>query len=250
MNNLKRLLYSDLLKLKRTPFFILHLLIPFLGITVFLGYLVTTKRPAALFSINFYQVLTWVYPIVATGLCTLVTNQEIEAGGGFFLLSLPSRSQGLLSKLLFLLFGGLVSCLLIALGFHFGSVLMDSSTAFPLYLSLLLTFIVWSCSLFQYLLHTWIGLRFGQTVNYVTAAVSFLLSALLLTGLGEKIWFFFPSAWGIRLIPLVSHVFLVSNQATPVNLTTGFLFMMIDTLLGMILLFIWVRKWEGRQLEE
>ena len=117
MQKLSKQIVSDAILLSKTPFFILHLAIPILGILFFSAYQGMTIYAPDKFAINYYQVLTLIYPLLAAWLCSIITEQEIEAGGGFFLLDTPSRAINLISKLLFLVVFGLVSCLLATLGY-------------------------------------------------------------------------------------------------------------------------------------
>ncbi|MBO1305376.1 lantibiotic immunity ABC transporter MutG family permease subunit [Enterococcus sp. 669A] len=241
LNQLK----ADTLKLRRTPFFLLHLLIPLLGIVIFISYQQITPYQAEALSINYDQLLALIYPLIAVWMCTIVTDQEFEAGGGFFLLYTPSRKRTLLSKLLFLTVFGLMACLLVVLGYHLLVSGLNTDYKLPIAISFQLALVIWCCSLFQYFFHTWIGLRFGRNVNFAVAAFELLLGALLLTGLGETIWFFFPCAWGVRLVPLVA------NQAWgQFGLQLGVIALLLFTVVMGVLLFAWFPRWEGRKNEE
>ncbi|MGG5330676.1 lantibiotic immunity ABC transporter MutG family permease subunit [Enterococcus sp. AZ163] len=239
---LKQQLQADKLKLSKTPFFILHLVIPLLGLVAFISYQLMTHYSAEALTINYYQLLTLIYPLIATWMCTLTADQEIEAGGGFFLLNTTSRSSTLLSKLLFLIGSGLFACLFVVVGYRFIIGLFLTNYSLPFNTNLELALVIWGCALFQYFFHFWIGLCFGRNVNFAVATFELLLSALLITGLGETIWFFFPCAWGIRLIPLVA--------ASQPAIKLGFGALGIGTLLMLAFLFNWFQRWEGRKNEE
>lgn len=250
MQMLKNQLASDALKLSKTPFFILHLALPALGIALFFAYQsISTYAPEHL-ATNYYQLLALIYPLLAAWLCSLVVEQEIEAGGGFFLLSLPSRKVSLFSKLLFLLLGGLLACLAVVLGYNALVIFVWPDYQPSLFTAILIAFIIWACSLFLYEFHLWLGLRFGQSISFAVAAFEVLLSALMITGLGESVWFFVPSAWGIKLVRLVSDFFLTKNAATLLMIELGFAAAALTTLLMTIFLFKWFTRWEGRSLDE
>lgn len=249
MSRLKRIVKADIIKLSKTPFFILHVVIPLVGIGIFAGYQILTNYDSNALTINYFQVLTLIYPIIAAWLTTIVTDQEIEAGAGFFLLNTASKSRSLLSKVILLVAGGLFACLIVGGGYLvFAQSRADYSL--PILFVFLLVGVIWYCSLFLYLFHLWLGLCFGRNVNFAVAAVELLLSALLLTGLGETIWFFFPCAWGIRLVALIAHCFSgnVSGILTKIQLGIGSLVFL--TLIMLVFLFIWFQKWEGRKNEE
>lgn len=205
MQMLGRPLASDAIRLSKTPFFILHLVIPALGILIFAIYQSATIIAPERFAIYYYQVLTLVYPLLAAWMSSIITEQEVEAGGGFFLLSTPSRAKTLLSKLLYLVLCGLIACLLATVGYSGVVSLMRTEFSLPLSTTLQIALLIWGCAIFEYLFHTWLGLRFGRNASFAVSAVEVLFAALLLTGLGETIWFFVPSAWGMRLVSLLSR---------------------------------------------
>ena len=91
-------LSSDAIRLSKTPFFSVHLAIPVLGILIFTVYQSMTIYPPEKFTVNYYQVLTLIYPLLAAWICSILTEQDVEAGGGFLLLSAPSRMKNLLDS--------------------------------------------------------------------------------------------------------------------------------------------------------
>lgn len=248
MNQLKRMLKADCIKLKKTPFFILHGVIPLVGIGIFAVYQAMSNYPANRLMINYFQVLALIYPILIAWLTTIVTDQEIEAGGAYFFLNSSSKTHMLAAKIVLLVLGGLFSCLLVGIGYHlFAQFRVDYSLSFSFVLRLVA--VIWCSSLFLYSFHLWLGFCVGRNVNFAVAAVELLLSALLLTGLGEMIWYFFPCSWGVRLVPLVTSF---AKEKTPAILTkiefgTGSLIFL--TLCMLVVLFLWFRKWEGRKNE-
>ena len=250
MQKLGRQISSDAIRLSKTPFFIVHLTVPALGILIFVAYQSMTIYPPEKFTVNYYQVLTLIYPLLAAWICSIITEQEVEAGGGFFLLSTPSRIKSLLSKLLFLVMFGLMSCLLAALGYSGAAAIIISEFSFPLSITFRMALLVWGCAVFEYLFHTWLGLRFSRNASFAAAAAEILFAALMLTGLGETIWFFVPSAWGVRLANLLSGYLLLGDIAAVPAMQLGTLIAVAVTFLMLLLLFTWFCRWEGRKNEE
>lgn len=246
MRGLKQDIQADLFKLRKTAFFWLHLVVPFLGIIIFFGYQKLTNYPANALTINYFQLLALIYPILAVWMTTILVDQEIEAGGGFFLLNASSKARVLFSKIILLLTPGLFSCLFIGLGYHLVLSQFKSDYSLPLSLIFILTIVIWGSALFLYFFHLWLGFCFGRNVNFALAAVEFLLSALLLTGLGETIWFFFPCAWGIRLVPLVATYFSGNTLEALQKIEMGLGSIISLTGIMLIFLFVWFSKWEGR----
>lgn len=109
-------------------------------------------------------------------------------------MSAPSRMKNLLSELIFLILGGLVACLIVTLGYSVVAVIRIPGFSVPLFSHLCMALLIWGCAVFEYLFHTWLGFQFGRNVSFAVAAAEILFSALMLTGLGETIWFYVPSA--------------------------------------------------------
>lgn len=249
MKRFRRVLLGDILKIRKTPFFLLHVALPLVGIGVFAAYQWMTNTHSQLLLINYFQVLSLVYPILAAWMTTLIVDQESEAGDSFFLLSAVSRWRVLTSKVGILLVSGLFACLLAGFGYHLVVQFREDYALSSLFI-LFLVGIVWCSTLFLYFFHLFLGLSFGRNVNFAVAAVELLLSALLLTGLGETIWFFFPCAWGVRSIPLAAAYL---RGATATSFGTVHVVLVCLVLLTVFMLgglFLWFQKWEGRSSEE
>lgn len=244
---MRNLVQADVVALKRTNLFKIHLGIPVIGIVTFLAYLFATKYDPISFTDSFLMAMALIYPILIAGICEIVFEQEIEAGGCFWMLSAISRSRTLLSKLFFLLSCGLVSCLLTVLGF---GLLLPLATkgALPDFGYLVFGgLIIWGCAIFLYVFHSWLALKYGRNVGFAVAAFEFLISALMLTGLGETVWLIAPSSWGARVLNLFSGMYY--HRGVTFFFPKSIIISVITiTTIGMILfLFKWFQKWEGRK---
>lgn len=245
-----KILRSDALKLKGTPFYTVHVAVPIFGILIFLGYMGITGYEAENLTANYFTLLSLIFPILAAWVCSIVTDQEVETGGGFFMLSMVSRAKALFSKLVFLLGFGLAACLLVIMGFGVLAPLVRRGYAPSFQFLLGSALIVWGCSLFLYFFHTWLSLKFGRNVSFAAAAVELLLAALMLTGLGDTVWFLIPSAWGMRLMKLYASYTTGGSISTFIPVPTILAIVTLSTLGMGMLLFVWMRKWEGRKNEE
>lgn len=243
---------ADILKLKGTRFLAIHLVTPALGVSVFLAYLYFSGYSAEILIQAYVRVLAIVYPLVAAGVSSLVADQEADAGGGFFLLTSPSRAKALWSKLLIMMGGGLVACFLAVMGFAAAAPLIQADYAPNFLTCFQATLILWACSLFLYFFHMWLGLRFGRNVNFAVAVGEVLIAALMRTGLGETVWFFVPSAWGVRLVSFFMAVPSEGAMTTTwsVSADLGSLVALTGTAVMLVFLFMWIKKWEGRKNEE
>lgn len=243
-------LTADFFKLKRTPFFLVHLIIPLLGIVIFFSYQLLAQHDSNQMIINFCQVLSLVYPIVATWLTNIVINQEIEAGAGFFLLSTTSRSRVLLSKLIYLIGSGLFACFITVFGYHLLNLLWVDEYQLSFLQIGRLFLVVFGCSIFLYFFHLILCLKFSANVSFGVAAVEFLLAALMMTSLGELLWIAFPSAWGMRLIRLMGNQFVDDPLLKFITFPHIILLILVITILMGAILFFIMNSWEGRTNEE
>jgi len=90
-------------------------------------------------------------------------------------------------------------------------------------------------------------LRFGRNVSFAMSAVELLFSALMLTGLGETVWFLVPSAWGVRLVSLYAR-YAGGQVVTTVLPISSIISIIALTTLGMlVLILVWLCRWEGRK---
>lgn len=249
MEALARFLHADALKLRRTPFFIVHAAVPLGVAAVFLAYLSFTEYAAAGLMAAYLQVVGIGMPLAAALATSIAADQETDAGGGFFLLVAPSRGATLASKLIFLAVSGLASCLAAVLLFAGGAALLQPGFQPEFSTCVLQGLVLWAAALFLYLLHTWLSLRFGRNANFAAAAFEMLLAALMITGLGETVWFAVPCAWPARMVGLVGQVgggTLPAPSILPVGLAVA----AVATAVASVLLFAWIRCWEGYKSEE
>lgn len=252
MTTFTHLLAADWRKIRRTAFLPVHLGIPLLGALVFGLYSAVTPYGAASLAGAYFTLLAVLYPVVAALTSATLFAPEIGAGGGYFLVSSPARGRVLGAKLLYLLGFGLLSCLLATGGYGALCHLMGKGEV-PLALYLQAGVILWLSSLFLYVLHTWLDLRFGQNISFGVAAVELLLAALFRTGLGNGIWYAAPFSWGVRFLSMWFSGAVGGEAIAPAalhrELSLGGGFTLGITLAAILLLTLWFFHWEGRRDE-
>ena len=91
-----------------------------------------------------------------------------------------------------------MACLLAVVGFAVVYRFFPEGTVFPFSVYLQEAVLIWLGQAVVYLLHLALSLRFGKTVSIGVGTAGSLLAFLMLTGLGDGIWMFFPWAWSCR----------------------------------------------------
>ena len=193
---------AELLKMKHTYLYPLHVGLPVLGSAVFLLYYSAAGQNPLAQLAGYLELLGAVLPFVISLICAenigLEESNRFQTMGGV----IPQRQQSLWIKWLVLAglgalaIGGAVA--LFGLGFSF--VLGKKSVTAAGYWQLAL--LLGAGSLPVYLEHLFWNLRFSKSLSQCIGVAEFLLSALFLTGLGEGRWQFFPCSWSARSVYL------------------------------------------------
>ncbi|WP_042196505.1 lantibiotic immunity ABC transporter MutG family permease subunit [Paenibacillus camerounensis] len=248
MASLIGLFKADLLKTRRTPFLLVHLLAPLIAAAIFLAYYSYSLWSAADKVMAYLQVLGCALPTVIALVCSMAAEQEALAGQFQGMLALPSRRiKVYASKLLLLLICGLGAILLAVslFGAGFRYVLGQESSSMAFYWCS--AFILSGSTVFLYLLHGFISLRFGRGPSIGIGIAGSLIAALLLTGLGEGIWPYVPFAWAARFTSIWTVTSSGAALSPAVSHTdTGSLVCAGATLLAALLSCLWFQGWEGR----
>lgn len=121
MASLPGLLRADLLKSRHTPFLLIHLLVPLIGVGVFLAYYSYSPWSATDKALAFMQSLGCAFPTLIGLVCSMAVEQEAAAGQFQSMLAIPANKiTAYISKLLLLLLFGFGAVLfaytLLALG--------------------------------------------------------------------------------------------------------------------------------------
>lgn len=251
MASLLGLLRADLLKTRRTPFLLLHLLAPLLAAAVFLAYYSYSPWSATDKVQAYFQVLGCAFPTLIALVSSMTVEQEALAGHFQGMLALPAqRIKVYISKLLLLLIYSLSAVLLAVLlfGVGFRYLLGQDGLGIGFYWSS--AGILFGSNVFLYLLHSFASLRFGRGPSIGIGIVGSLIAALLLTGLGEGIWVYIPFAWGARLISIWTvHAAGTTLPLAGSQADTGIIVCIFATLAAAVLSCLWFRRWEGRSAD-
>ncbi|MFS8213804.1 lantibiotic immunity ABC transporter MutG family permease subunit [Paenibacillus polymyxa] len=247
-----RYLKSDMLKLRRQPLLLVQLFVPLLGIAIFLAYYSFTPYSPISKVDGYLQVLAVVLPTMIGIVCSIAVEQEAVAGNFQQLLISPVKLLPFLSKLSLLLILGFGSVLLASGGFGAGYIYLMRESPYGLKFYVLAACILFMSSVFLYFLHFFISLRFGKGASIGLGIMESLLSALLLTGLGDHNWIFIPSTWAARFITIWVQYDINAAVSIPeaIRLDSGVRYCVVGTVAIMVLLGLWICRWEGHNSSE
>ena len=215
-----------------------------MGILLFLGYY-TLSIVINFNKVSMYiQVLSICFPFLIGIVTSMVVGNEERAGNFQTILTVPTQKyKAYFSQIFMLIFFGFIASILALVGFGMGFDYEVLNTGFYVRVATLLSISVLPLYMLQYIICLLCGKGFGL----VFGAVGSLLSALLLTGLGDGIWTFLP--WGIPA--RFSHIFLISTAMNTdfINsrgIIPSVLWLVIATCVLLAALVLLSIKWEGR----
>ena len=250
MMGFSRCLHADFIKIRRRPVFWIHLIIPAAGILFLLLESALSKNSPGSDALSCLGVIGAAFPVLIGVVCSMIADQEAEAGSFQQLLTAPSRLTPFLSLTVLLLLLGFGAELLTAFGFEATYALFLHRAPFgPDYYwsGALLLFV---CNIFLYFLHLFLSLRFNKGVSIGVGIFESLLSALLMTGLGEGIWPVIPCAWGLHFLRL----FGMQGFGIALPAAGGFQVAAaacaVETALMILFALLWCLRWEGKKTEE
>ena len=182
-----RSLNADLRKMKGTSVILAHLLIPIITSVIFLIYYFFSPWNENMKVIAFYQAIGAGLPVLIGIFTASVMEQEQNAGDFQNLLSLPDKPAAFLSKLLMLLVLCLCSILLTAIifGIGFGRIASSDIENHERMYICSIAAVGKQCSTLSVAADS--GFSVWKKVSIGAGIISGLISALMLTGLGDYV---------------------------------------------------------------
>lgn len=208
MRTLIRCIRSDIHKFRHTPMLWIHILIPLSAALLFAAYYSISSWEISAKISGYLEVIGVAFPLMI-GLITGMAAEQEEQAGNFqtMLCGVRSRAAAYTSKLLLLLLLGTLS-IVIALGtFAVGF------QAAPAMLYVRAGGLLMAGSIFLYILHLFVSLRYGKGLSVGLGIAESLISALALTGLGDGKWYYIPCAWSARLCDNLVFTWLFPSTA-------------------------------------
>lgn len=251
-----RLMKSDFMKMKRTPFYWIHICLPVAGIMLFLGYYSFSSWDSISKINGYLEALSLTFPVLISIVTSIVIDQEVMAGKFKEMLSTEyGKGTCLLSKILMLLLSGLISLTLAVGGFFIGFqyILKQNSLSLNFYINAIL--IIFAAQIFLYLFHLWLSIKLGSGASIGMGIFESLISALLITGLGDGIWQWIPCGWSVRFCDNLflnnSNIADGFNKLADINSifsnsSAGFMNCIMFTIVFGVFFGIWFEFFEGR----
>lgn len=250
MKDFVRCLHADFIKVRRRPVFWVHILVPLIGIIFLLLNCALSKHSPGSDALSCLGAIAVTFPTLIGIVCSMIADQEAEAGNYQWLLKAPFKLRPFQSISVLLLLLGLGATLFTAFGFEVGFYVILHRMPFGPDFYLFGALLVFGSNVFLYFLHLFLSLRFNKGISIGVGIVESLLSALLITGLGDGKWIFIPCAWGLRFLKMYGTCSLDGAIPASYGLQTGIAFCLIETILMFIISFVWFICWEGKKTEE
>lgn len=236
--------YSNFTKVRRTPFILLHLLLPAAVTALFLVYYAFAGFRIIPDVRLFFVILQICCPIFISFAVTIFIHLERNISNMQNTLGLvESRCSIYLGKLFFLLFHSAISIIICELCFYIGAVLVLDIHIIHFGFCLSIFFIFLFSSLFLFFLHLPIAFRFGSSTSVLAGISGTILAGLFENPIGDKIWPLVPWEWGVRFL---KHYFGLSSAP----IYPGIIFLIIITLVVLVLSILWFNIWEGNIVQE
>ncbi len=242
-------LHADLLKMKGTPITLAHILIPVITSALFLIYYSFSSWNENTKIIAFYQAVGSGFPVLIGIFTAGMIKQEQNAGSFQNLLTLPKKTMAFLSEVLLLFIFSLFSVLLTAVIFGFAFCMILKSNTVIIGKCIMAALIMWCSSIPLYIWQMILAFQFGEGLSVGAGILSGLVSALMLTGLGDYIWKYTFVSWTGR-IPY-TYLKLALGESDAINeLAAVIPIYCILTVFSMIYYLLWASRFEGSKISE
>ncbi|AQS10278.1 ABC-2 family transporter protein [Clostridium saccharobutylicum] len=247
-----RVLHSDMLKMKKSMLKRIHFMIPLLGIIIFLSYCSFSPHSYIGEITGYLESIGVSFPLLISIVTSICIDQESAAGNFIdMLIGSKIKSMTFLSKMALLIIMGFLAIMVACIGFYFGFWYLRHGNTFNICFYIIAALILILSNIFEYIFHLFLSMRYGKSVSMGVGITETMLSALLITDLGYKIWPYIPCAWGTRFV----NYWIISNSTSfLVNTDSKEIYYaiyscVILTILAFIISCVWFYNWEGRRSE-
>ncbi|AFK87269.1 MULTISPECIES: lantibiotic immunity ABC transporter MutG family permease subunit [Thermoanaerobacterium] len=253
-----KILYSEIIKTKRTPLRYITFLLPVLFSSAFLWY--SSVRSLSVFYIHqdFFEIWTALFvPVMAGLLFGLAANQE-ENAGGFINMFCNNfeRSNLYIGKFIFIALSMQISMIISIFIFGIGfDLILRGNFPWVIYIASFILESIGALSLLS--MYMWISFAWGLGASIGFGGFGMLVAALMSTNLGNSIWMYIPWAWPVRLSELPGAYLLFTYQPKIISsgelinqIVSGVIFASLFFIFMIVGGIIWFKRWEGRKMYE
>lgn len=238
---------SEWQKMRHTILLPLHVVIPLLGSSLFLLYYRIKNRYGLTEISGFLQIMGTVFPFLIAIVCS--RNVQLEEDNHFqTFLGAVKRSKALFAKCAVLHVLGLFAVFLTIGSFALGGKVLFGGTDFKFWG--MEAFAMWLGSVPLYWIHLGLNLRFSKNISLGFGVVQMLLSALLLTGLGSGLWYFFPCSWSTHFCMEVLNGSVDPTRWNRLENLAWFPICLLIAAALCAILFLWFHQYQGRVCDE
>ena len=230
---------SELMKLKHTSFWAIHILVPVLGAALFVFYFlqygsVDSDKKLKLI----LELITMAFPLLASMIAGRNVLQEERASYFQNVLAVSDRSKSFLSKLVILYGAGIISLLLLSLLLILGVSLGGKAEAVKIGLLFKAVFGIAAGNLIIYLLHFFLSFRFGMGASLFWGVFE-TLQCIIYSNVELR--------GAARLIPFSWAVNLMQDMLNGTESISELVAIILLTAVAMIIILVWFHNWEGRK---
>lgn len=260
-----RILISEWIKTKRTPVKWISLLTPVVFAVLIVWYFsfrtITADTQISIFQAFFEVWTALVIPFGAGLISGIMIHQEELAGNfnGFLSNNLPRRNLYLGKLIMLILMASISTILAVVVLLAGAGYVLHISISWQVFVIAAILALAGTLPLLAF--HLWISFAWGMGASIGIGGIGILLSALMATSLGDKIWHFVPWAWPVRLSGLagVYLLYLPDMKFPPEIISSGFIQKhAVKGIIPAVILFfvllagslIWFNKWEGRKITD
>lgn len=244
MGSISRCIQADMLKSRHTLLWPIHFFVPVVGAFVFAGYFRMAGRTVINNVCAFLEMAAIVFPFLVGVIVAMVIALESEAGNFQIMLgTLRSRTIVYIGKLFFLLMLAAMS-LVLCIGVF---AILYPMLPFAFYVKPMGVLFVSIVPV--YLISMLLGLKYGKSVSMGLGIVGSLVSALMMTGLGDFVWKFVPWAWGVRFVDFCILEYSSPQQFSQMfpECVSGVCIMLAVTVVLAGVSLVWFNTWDGKK---
>ena len=242
MGTVLRCVRADYLKAKRSMLNVIYIFVPLILALAFAGYFHISSWNRTLKISAFLEMLGIIYPFLVGIIVGIIAQRESQAGHYQFILStVPSRTHIYIGELCFLLINSLLFYTLAVGSFA----LVFPFTSISGYVQVIGFLLLSSTPIYQ--IHFLCAFIFGKSASMGLGIAGSLLSAIMLTGLGDVCWQYIPWAWSVRFMDF--WLLATTNKDAYLQSCSTFYVGIIINIVAILVLFavsiMWIRLWDG-----